>query len=422
MSKKKVVGALLITMVLFIMLLPVAEADAESSASAFTIKGGKLVKYNGAEAVVSVPDTVEIIGEGAFEENSVVEKIILPDSVKKIEAYAFWKCDRLKTVILGKGIKQVGDFAFMNCTGLETMTIPSSVQSIGIKAFADCRGFEEITIPPEVTQISDDAFDGDYLLKILCESGTIADKYSQDFYEKQKNMTVFQDEKNSLTEPEKDTSEIPSDGVYSGADVVAREKENNPDLYEQPQGNIVGSTKVVGNRAFVLLEKDALVTYDAEDNSLPQKEKQDETAVGDTVPVRMHYRDDSIQQAIIPQGVRRIEEFAYARSSVKELTLPQGLETISYAAFYHCDQLEQVEIPDTVTKVEAKAFAHTPWLDSFLEGEGDDFLISGGVLIAYRGKSTRITIPEGVRVIAEDAFDGREVEILNPLDLETTHQ
>lgn len=426
MSKKKIIGAFLIAMALLVMLLPAAEADAESSASAFTIKGGKLVSYNGTEAIVSVPSTVEVIGEGAFENNTSVEKVILPDSVKEIQAYAFWKCDRLKTVVLGKKLKQIGDFSFMNCTGLETITIPSSVQSIGIKAFAECRSFEEITIPPETTDISEDAFDGDYLLNIQCETGTVADKYAQAFYEKQKNMTVFSDKDSSAGGQEGNSEAVPSDGVYSGADYVAEDKERNPDSYEQPQGNEVGSTKVVGNHAMVFWEQDSLGTYDADqpfteqtkDATMQDGTGQEQT---DVIPERMHYREEALEEAVIPETVRTIGEFAYARSGIRKLELPQGLETISYAAFYHCDGLEQVELPDSITKVEAKAFAHTAWLENFLEGteetDGeDDFLISGGVLVAYRGTDTRITLPEGVRVIAEDAFEGRNIQILNQTD------
>ena len=114
--RKRPIGVLLIIAALIIMQLPVSEAEAAtSSASDFRIEGSTLVKYRGTEKSVSVPDTVQTIGKGAFEDNTNVELVVLPNSVKEIEAYAFWGCDRLDTVVLGRGLKAVGDYAFAGC-------------------------------------------------------------------------------------------------------------------------------------------------------------------------------------------------------------------------------------------------------------------------------------------------------------------
>ena len=64
---------------LIIMLLP--EADAEASASDFRMDGSTLVKYVGKDKNVSVPNTVEVIGRGAFEDNTNIELVVVPNSV-----------------------------------------------------------------------------------------------------------------------------------------------------------------------------------------------------------------------------------------------------------------------------------------------------------------------------------------------------
>ena len=108
-KRKRLYGVLLVIAALVIMQLPVSEADAAtSSASDFTMEGSTLVKYRGKEKNVSIPNTVEVIGEGAFEENKNIELVVIPNSVKKIEPYAFWGCDNLDTVVLGKGLNEVG--------------------------------------------------------------------------------------------------------------------------------------------------------------------------------------------------------------------------------------------------------------------------------------------------------------------------
>ena len=93
------------------------------------------------------------------------------------------------------------------------------------------------------------------------------------------------------------------------------------------------------------------------------------------------------------------------------VAIPEGVTTIAYAAFYHCDDLKNVVIPDTVTSVGAKAFTHTAWLDDFEQNSTENFLISGGVLVAYKGDSAEVTIPDGVRVIADEVFkDHTEIQ------------
>ncbi|MCM1112448.1 MAG: leucine-rich repeat domain-containing protein [Muribaculum sp.] len=411
MKKRRVFGAVLMVMALIVMLLPAAEADAETSASAFTIQRGELLKYTGSESTVSVPKEVTVIGEGAFQNNTSVEKVILPDSVEQIKAYAFWGCDNLKSVTLGKGLTAVGDFSFTNCGGLQTMTIPNTVRSIGIQAFASCTKLEDITIPAEVTSIKDDAFDGDYLLNIHCETGSYADKYAQAFYERQKEMPVYGDVGVSGgADPG-----VPADGVYSGSWYQQPDSGNQDG--DLPQGQVFGSSKVVGNQAVILMQNAGLPVQGNSGASGSQDNTQGGTAsvlpdAGELpwrIPERAHYRDAAFTETVLDGEIREIGRFAYARSGLRSITLPDGLEQIEYAAFYHCDDLAEVVLPESVTSVAAKAFAHTPWVDDFLDGrdgtEGD-FLVSGGVLMAYRGSGESVAVPDGVCVIAGEAFSG----------------
>ena len=122
------------------------------------------------------------------------------------------------------------------------------------------------------------------------------------------------------------------------------------------------------------------------------------------IPEWKYYRNQSVGAVSIPEGTTEIGRFAFSRSSVQSITLPEGVTTIDYASFYHCDDLSSVILPDTVTRVEAKAFTHTGWMDDFEENSMDDYLISGDILVAYKGDLPEVTIPDGVRVIADEVF------------------
>lgn len=414
-KKKRLFGILLIIAALIIVQLPKSEVDAAASASDFQIEGATLVKYWGTEKNVSVPNTVEVIGEDAFENNDNIEKVTLPDSVNRIEAYAFWGCDNLKTVILGKGLSEVGDFTFTNCKGLEEMKLPANIRTVGIQAFADCVNLANITIPPEVTNIHDTAFNGCKRLVLHCETGSYADKYAQSFYEKQLEMPEYEDVSNY--NPDDNEENIQDDNPWH----------NTPD---SAAGSLLGSTTVVGNRAVVFIDNTSPTVFGGTPVNQVQEEQQPQEMRGDGLPKytivdgtlvadQAYYRSRNLENVALPQGIREIGQFAYARSSLKSIEIPEGTEKIGYGAFYHCSSLREVTLPESLKVIEPKAFTHTAWVSEFLSGTGSagagsmvkegadgDFLISGGALIAYRGSASAVEIPQGVRLIAAEAFEG----------------
>lgn len=86
----------------------------------------RLLKYNGTDENIVIPEGVNLIGNRAFE-NSAVKSVKIPDSVREIE-----------------------DAAFLRCSSLEQINIPSSASRIGISTFLRCWNLESIEISPDV--------------------------------------------------------------------------------------------------------------------------------------------------------------------------------------------------------------------------------------------------------------------------------
>lgn len=401
MKGKRRFGILLIIAALIIMQLPVSEADAATSASDFKIEGSTLVKYRGDETQVTIPDTVEIIGEGAFEENDNIESVVIPNSVTEIKRYAFWGCDNLKTVTLGNGIKEIGPYTFANCKGLKQITIPSNVKSIGLQAFVDCVNLTDITIPVETIEIHEAAFDGCFKLYIHCTPGSFADEYAKTFYEKQEEMPEYED--------------VPE---YQEPEIEEEEETDDSVIYEPVPGKMIGSTQVVGNNAMVFIEGTNQTVLDGSTVSVEEQETIENTMQitqgnnipkftivdGNVVADQAYYRSKSLGHVTLPEGIEEIGLFAFSRSSISSVVIPEGTKEICYGAFYHCDKLEKVILPKTIENVEPKAFKNTLWVEEFENNGKEDYLISGNVLVAYRGINKEITIPEGVTVIAGEVF------------------
>ncbi len=381
--------------------LPVSEADAAASASDFQTQGSTLVKYRGTEERVTIPDTVEVVGESAFENNQKVQFVVIPKSVKRLDAYVFWGCNNLEEVVLGKGLTAVDEYSFAGCTGLKQITIPENVQSIDAQAFAGCINLTDIYIPATVTGIAEDAFLNCDNVTIHADEGSVAAQFSQKLAE-QKNR-----------DPLVTAAPVQTPTAVSRPDTQATTEPVStatPAPVATPvPGNVLGSTIVVGNHALVMVhpgEEKVQQGYTEPEAGQETGEEQDITAETENgkIPEWMYYRNQSVSAVTIPEGTTEIGRFAFSRSSLRTVTIPEGVTVIDYAAFYHCDNLDNVILPDTVNTVGAKAFTHTGWMDDFEENSMDDFLISGDILVAYKGNLPEVVIPDGVRVIAEEAF------------------
>lgn len=163
--------------------------------------------YKGIDNDLVIPDSIDnavvtSIGVKAFAESNQFESITIPDSIESIGEDAFWECNGLKKVYVSsiedwckikfedissnpivyareiyidgelatditipKGITKICDYAFVGCDTITNVVIPNSVISIGNSAFFDCSNLKNISIPNSVTSIGDSAFYYCYNLK-----------------------------------------------------------------------------------------------------------------------------------------------------------------------------------------------------------------------------------------------------------------
>ncbi len=108
---------------------------------------------------ISIPNTVTSIGNNAFEYCTSLASVDIPESVTSIGHSAFFGCSTLKAITIPNSITSLEANVFRFCTALESVTIPNSVTSIGYYAFLNCTSLESITIPESVTSIISNAFD-----------------------------------------------------------------------------------------------------------------------------------------------------------------------------------------------------------------------------------------------------------------------
>jgi hypothetical protein len=106
---------------------------------------------------VTIPNSVTIIGDDAFNGCDRLTSVAIGSSVTSIGARAFSDCDLLTNVSIPNGVTVIGDSAFRGCQKLSTVELPSGLTYIGNSAFERCRELKGIIIPEGVIEIGEHA-------------------------------------------------------------------------------------------------------------------------------------------------------------------------------------------------------------------------------------------------------------------------
>lgn len=99
----------------------------------------KLQGFSGCSGIteIIIPDSVNIIREGAFQYCSSLEKVSGGEGITTIEDYAFNGCSSLTEMDFCKQVKSIGKWAFKRCTSMRHIGFWEGLVDIGEEAFSD---------------------------------------------------------------------------------------------------------------------------------------------------------------------------------------------------------------------------------------------------------------------------------------------
>lgn len=109
---------------------------------------------------ITIPDSVETIECSSFQGCKSLETVIIPESVTSIEEYAFKSCSALKSITLPSELSELKHDVFSSCTSLEKIDIPANIKEIQNNTFLNCTSLKEVNLPTGLTKIGDSAFVG----------------------------------------------------------------------------------------------------------------------------------------------------------------------------------------------------------------------------------------------------------------------
>ena len=118
-----------------------------------------LVKYNGTEENVTIPQRCKVIGNGAFKNKSTIKSVKIQEGVTTIGNSAFMNCYQLKKINLPNSITSIGERSFQGCEKIESITIPEKIRVIYLSTFFGCKSLKTVNFPDNLFGIHEQAFD-----------------------------------------------------------------------------------------------------------------------------------------------------------------------------------------------------------------------------------------------------------------------
>lgn len=122
--------------------------------------GTTLLAYVGHDPDVVIPEKTRYIGEGAFQNNKSLTTVKIPDSVYNIDESAFLGCISLENVDFPAYLGYIGPSAFKDCERLTEIDLTSARNyfTLGVSAFEGCNNLRTVKLPDNLTRIGNRAF------------------------------------------------------------------------------------------------------------------------------------------------------------------------------------------------------------------------------------------------------------------------
>jgi len=373
---------------------------------------------------ITIPESVVSIGRSVFSGcNGLVSLIVesgnsIYDSRNDCNAIVETATNRLVVgcinTLIPESVTIIGCGAFSYCSGLTSITIPESVTNIEASAFSGCRGLTSITIPESVTSIESGAFDNCHCLSYAMLLPSKPSEWNDSFYGDYPIYVVEESVHDYQT----------SVGWNNYADRIMAipivqsgdSHPNNEIWYTSTDGSIINpSRNFLGGRLVSNVYENGMgiMTFDfpiieigggAFDGcsgltsiTIPESV----TCIG---WYAFHGCID-LTSITIPESVNSIESGAFdGCSGLTSITISENVTKIGSEAFYGCSGLTSITIPEGVTSIGERAFSGCSGLTSITISENVT-KIGSEAFYGCRGL-TSITIPEGVTSIGESAFSG----------------
>lgn len=283
--------------------------------------------------------------------NPEIKEIVVPEGITEIGENAFKDANKsLESVVLPSTLVKIGENAFTYCEHLKAVKIPESVKEIGERAFENCKSLEECNIPEGITEINDRTFDSTALKHITLPNSI-----------KKIGVCAFSSAPlEELVLPE-GIEEI-GQGAFSHTKIKAV-------AFPKSLKKILNAFEYCEN-----LERVEITKTIAENTTKEGK------CIEDNFTNSFSFEGcSSLKEVILCEGLESVPDHAFYRCAIKEIKLPSTLKKIGYDAF-SINQIESITFPQGIEEV--AGFNYNPLKE--------------------------VVIPEGVKIVGYQVFQNCE--------------
>ena len=371
--------------------------------------------YNTGLKSLLVPGSVIYVGAYSFM-NSQLETIVTEDdyyedAFGEICSYAFANNENLKNVVFGEGFVAIGSRVFADCVSLAEINIPDSAVMFGeyifencdaltylpiganqdhipTGEFYDCNGLVNVTIPDQVVAILSNAFRNCTNLKTvgMPDELTYMERY------------IFAG-CTSLTElPLSANQQYIAYGEFSGCTglVNVQLPERITEICAYAFSNCTNLTNVNFSDNINYIDRGAFQGCSSLKNAYIGK---------DVLEINMYtFKNSGITDVVIGENVQSIGYEAFMNSKLTSVDIPASVTEIAYFAFFGCEDLININMPDTLVELGGHSFGATKWYNNKPEG----MVYLGTSLYNYKGdipEGAELYVKPGTLAIAGHAFE-----------------
>lgn len=267
-------------------------------------------------------------------------------------------CESLREIVIPDTVTKIGFGAFMECNSLQQVIIPDSVIEIGDIAFWDCKSLQQIFISNSIKIIGEEAFWGCISLRQIIIPDSVISigerAFSRCFSLKQIIISKGISEKfkgmldKDLWDKLVELSDSKSNSLPKEIDYPSTEFTE-----EDIINGISDEYGVVYSRDRKRLLK--CKNYDLETYSIKYgTEVICECAFGDVLEMSCK----SLQQIVIPDSVTKIGNRTFFEcESLIQINIPGSVTSIGDFALYGCKSLKQIHLPDSLTSIGKSALS-----------------------------------------------------------------